>query len=80
MFRDRTRNPDYNPNATRSDGLPDVTSGVLAGDHDGGHTSRLLHERCNKARGDGSRDDQRPALNHQQALSPLGDLTMGWPT
>lgn len=83
MFRDRTKNPDYDPNATRSDGKPDTTSGVLAADHpDGkqrGPATRLLHGICNKRRGDGSRDHERPALRLVQSVSKLGDLIMGWP-
>lgn len=30
--------------------------------HGGTKADRLLHELCNKSRGDGSRDDKRPAL------------------
>lgn len=43
---------------------------------------RLLHATCNEQRGDGSRDDQRPALTGDTALvgaSPLGTLAMPWP-
>lgn len=77
MYRDRTRNPDYDPTATRSDGQPDPTSGVLHRDHiDDG--DQLLHGLCNKQRGNGHRDHQRPALTKHQPHD-LGDLTMGWP-
>jgi hypothetical protein len=72
MYRDRTRNWDYDPHAMRKDGKPDYTSGVLAADHENtiaqygvGRTkaNRLLHGICNKQRGgDSSRDDKRPAL------------------
>jgi hypothetical protein len=86
MYRDRTRNPDFNPYASRSDGKPDNTSGVLAGDHtnaransDGSQADRLLHGRCNSQRGDGSHDHERPALRFT-APSSLGDLAMGWPS
>lgn len=84
MFKDRTKNPDYDPEAMRSDGKPDLTSGVLHADHpdgkdNGGVADRLLHGLCNKQRGDGSRDHERPALR-LITQSPLGDLTMGWPT
>jgi hypothetical protein len=86
MYRDRTRNPDFNPYATRSDGKPDNTSGVLSGDHSnsrakhpGSQADRLLHGRCNSQRGDGSRDDERPALRLARSSS-LGDLAMGWPS
>lgn len=47
---------------------------------------RLMHDTCNKQRGDGSRDDQRPVLLAQQTLEDetedagLGPLVMGWPT
>lgn len=48
---------------------------------------RLLHGPCNAARGDGSRDDQRPALTGRRTTHPsadhanteLGTLTMRWP-
>ena len=59
MYRDRTRNPDYDP-----DGGP--ASGSLAADHTHARThggevaDRLLHGLCNKRRGDGSRDHLRP--------------------
>jgi hypothetical protein len=87
MYRDRAKNPDYDPNATRSDGKPDTTSGKLAGDHsdplarkNGSVADRLLHGLCNKQRGDGLHDEQRPALQLvRQQPSNLGDLVMGWP-
>lgn len=82
MYRDRTRNPDYDPNALRRDGKPDTTSGVLAGDHpnpDAPHATRLLHGLCNKQRGDGSHDDERPALRNNTTEHTLGNLAMGWP-
>ena len=85
MFRDRTRNPDYDPYAMRIDGKPDLTSGSLAGDHPDGKESgalatRLLHGLCNKQRGDGHHDDERPALRAVHQQSALGELAMGWPT
>lgn len=83
MYRDRTKNHDYDPQATRRDGKPDTTSGQLHADHGDGPdkpANRLLHELCNKQRGDGSRDDERPALRLITELHPLGDnLSMGWP-
>lgn len=84
MYRDRTKNPDYDPHAMRSDGKPDTSSGTLHGDHshgkqNGGVADRLLHGLCNKQRGDGSRDDERPALHQIQHVSNLGELAMGWP-
>lgn len=48
---------------------------------------RLMHDTCNKQRGDGTRDDQRPVLLllQEQAEADdegggLGHLAMGWPT
>ncbi|MCV7230687.1 hypothetical protein [Mycolicibacterium komossense] len=84
MFLDRTKNPDYDPSATRRDGKPDLTSGVLHGEHSAGKENgamadKLLHGLCNKQRGDGSRDHERPALRIIRT-SNLGDLVMGWPT
>lgn len=93
MFRDRTRNWDYDPHATRVDGKPDWTSGALSADHErprsvygsaGNQADRLLHGICNKQRGDGSRDDQRPALSGiaPEDLEPdeaLGALVLAWP-
>ncbi|QDF17177.1 HNH endonuclease [Gordonia phage William] len=66
MYLDRTRNWDHDPTST------DRASGSLAGDHTharahgGTHADRLLHGTCNKQRGDGRRDHQRPALTHTQ--------------
>lgn len=88
MYRNRTRNWDYDPTST------DRASGSLAGDHTltraagGTTTDRLLHGRCNKERGDGTRDHLRPALshnlNHQPDPTPtpptLGNLAITcWP-
>ncbi|MGO3084253.1 hypothetical protein [Ancrocorticia populi] len=58
MYRDRTKNPDYNPLSK------DPASGALHADHSNpnGQADRLLHERCNKSRGHGDRDHLRPAL------------------
>ena len=86
MFRDRRKNPDYDPNATRRDGKPDTTSGQLHAEHEDGKESgklanRLMHGLCNKQRQGGARDDERPALRLVESLHPLGDnLSMGWPT
>ncbi|WP_245839915.1 hypothetical protein [Mycobacterium aquaticum] len=95
MFRDPTRNWDYNAEAVARG---DRTSGVLCADHErpraqhgtaGNTANRLLHRTCNQQRGDGSRDDQRPALNpdHLNGLDEytdtralLGDLVyFTWP-
>lgn len=51
----------------------------------GNHADRLMHDTCNKQRGDGSRDDQRPALNPtldelDGTLDVLGPLVyFAWP-
>lgn len=77
MFRDRRRNFDYDPTST------DPASGSLAADHTharahGGHTAdRLLHGLCNKERGDGTHDDQRPALLKLRGGHPANSLTWG---
>ncbi|MFI8773748.1 hypothetical protein ACIGKQ_16480 [Gordonia sp. NPDC062954] len=84
MYRDRTRNFDYDPTSR------DPASGSLAADHSqprahgGTKADRLLHGLCNKERGDGSRDDQRPALTGTQPPRPtpndLGPLAITcWP-
>ncbi len=87
MHRDRRKNWDYNPRATRKDGKPDTSSGSLAGDHTRAratHTNtvadRLLHGTCNKNRGDGARDDQRPAITQpHNADTQLGTRIFDWP-
>ncbi|QDP44204.1 HNH endonuclease [Gordonia phage JuJu] len=83
MWRDRTRNYDYNPHST------DPASGSLAADHShprahgGRKADRLLHGQCNKERGAGNHDHQRPALTGTQpnpAPNNLGPLAMTcWP-
>lgn len=85
MFRDRVHNWDHDPAS------PDPSSGSLAADHSharahgGLKADRLLHGKCNKERGDGSRDHLRPAVtgkpiaqarNDQEAL---GVRVMPWP-
>jgi hypothetical protein len=59
MFRDPARNWDGKP-------LHADHSKTLAR-HGVGRTNadRLLHDTCNKQRGDGTRDDQRPALTNR---------------
>ncbi|AMU73716.1 hypothetical protein BAB79_02780 [Mycobacteroides abscessus] len=87
MYRDRTRNWDHNPNATRSDGKPDTSSGSLAADHSTARAQsttsradRLLHGTCNKQRQGGHRDDQRPALTNPPDTDPaLGTRIFNWP-
>lgn len=76
MYRERTRNWDYNPES------PDRASGSLAADHSrarangGTRADRLLHGICNKQRGDGSRDHLRPALTNDPPDTPL--TTRDW--
>lgn len=77
MYRDPKRNPDYDPRST------DPDNGKLAADHSharahgGTHADRLLHGRCNKERGDGSRDHQRPALLKRRGGHPANSLNWG---
>lgn len=65
---------------------------TLEGDHStprsqGGRVAdRLLHSTCNRSRGDGSNDDQRPSMTgvHPKKASTadrpdLGVLAMAWP-
>lgn len=64
---------------------------ALAADHSlarvngGTKADRLLHGKCNKARGDGSRDHTRPAATGEDpealnvAQERLGVLAMPWP-
>lgn len=49
--------------------------------HGGTKADRLLHMTCNRERGDGTRDSQRPALGGERPTAPggLGNLTMPWP-
>lgn len=81
MYRDRTRNPDHDPAST------DPASGSLAADHEharangGDHAGRLLHGRCNKQRGKGDRDHERPALGDRPAPDtprPNGTNALAW--
>lgn len=73
MYRDPTRNPDGEP--LHADHTRPRSKGGTTAD-------RLLHARCNRARGDGSRDHQRPAAAQTAADDPdddLGHLAMNWP-
>lgn len=82
MYRDPFRNWDRKP-------LHADHSKTIAR-HGIGRTNadRLLHDLCNKQRGDGSRDDQRPALTNADPATlgtgvceGLGELTyFDWPT
>lgn len=72
MYRDKTLNFDQLPLAA-DHSIPRSRGGTLA--------DRLLHGRCNSERGDGSRDDQRPALTGKTIDNDrgLGPLAMAWP-
>lgn len=78
MWRDPDRNPDGAPleaDHSRSRANHGTT---------GNHADRLLHMRCNRERGDGSRDHQRPAITGHtpaphQPDPALGHQAMPWP-
>lgn len=89
MYRDRTRNWDYNPQATH------LSNGSLAADHSGvsraecirqgrpiPRPDRLLHGTCNIQRGEGG-NDHLAATNRQTETSYAGvdtsTLSMDWP-
>lgn len=77
MWKDHTRNWDYDPTATYP------SNGRLAADHTHARThggtiaDRLLHEVCNKERGDGSRDHLRPAT-HTPTPKPTTRNALDW--
>lgn len=72
-------------------GEPMYLSQALAGDHTvprahGGQLAdRLLHSDCNSQRGDGTHDDERPAITGRRAgrqrhgADDLGVRVMPWP-
>ena len=71
-------------------GEPMFLSQPLSGDHSvpraiagpNALADRLLHGPCNSDRGDGSRDDQRPALTGKRRAAggvDLGRRVMAWP-
>jgi hypothetical protein len=78
MFRDASKNPDREP--LHADH-------TLARSRGGTTADRLLHATCNRTRGNGDHDDQRPALiahtaaqTHTDAANhDLGPLAMPWP-
>ena len=73
MFKDAARNPDGR--ALHADHTRARSRGGTVAD-------RLLHASCNEARGDGSRDHDRPAATQtvtDGAQYDLGHLAMGWP-
>ena len=83
MYRDRTRNHDYDPASTNP------INGVLQADHSNMSRSeairrglpiplpdRLLHGECNRQRGDGRNDHLAASGKHTAATT----LYMPWPT
>jgi len=73
LYRDPKRNPDGEP--LHADHTRPRSKGGTTAD-------RLLHASCNRARGDGSRDHERPAAAHAVAgdtQHDLGPLAMPWP-
>jgi hypothetical protein len=75
MFRDADRNHDHR--ALHADHTQSRSRGGRVAD-------RLLHASCNGARGDGSRDHERPAAgatgrDRTPGQFDLGDLAMDWP-
>lgn len=85
-YLDRTRNFDFNPEATNP------TSGTLHGDHSGMSRSeairrgvpiqlpdRLLHGACNIQRGEGGNDHLAASSAAGQSVVDTRDLAMAWP-
>lgn len=73
MYRDAARNPD---------GRPLHADHTRARSRGGTVADRLLHGSCNEARGDGSRDHERPTTvqaGADAAPNDLGPLAMPWP-
>lgn len=72
MWRDAARNWDREP--LHADHTKARSRGGTAAD-------RLLHGLCNKQRGDGSRDHERPTAlaGTGPTTGDLGPLAMGWP-
>ena len=68
MYRAAERNPDK---------LPLHADHSIARAHGGTKADRLLHDLCNKSRGDGSRDHQRPALLAVTGGCPRNSLQWG---
>lgn len=84
-WKDRTRNHDYKPNSTNP------ASGKLQGDHSAMSRSeclrrglpipppdRLLHQECNRQRGDGS-NDHLAAESHNRTPADDIRLQLPWP-
>lgn len=90
MYVDPSLNWDYAPYIAT-----DPNAGKLHADHNrarsvgGGQADRLLHNICNKRRGDGARDHLRPALSGMpldatantdaEHAEALGSRVMAWP-
>jgi hypothetical protein len=73
MWSDATRNPD---------GRPLHADHTRARSRGGTVADRLLHASCNEARGDGTRDHERPAVAQtppEPTWPDLGPLAMPWP-
>lgn len=76
MYRNKTRN--WDGQALEADHTK-ARSRFGAGKT---RADRLLHKTCNIQRGDGTHDDERPALARQVIITAdetLGPLAMGWP-
>lgn len=67
LYRDAIRNPDRAP-LEADHSVPRSKGGTVA--------DRLLHSRCNRSRGDGSRDAQRPANANAPSQGSL--TTRNW--
>lgn len=71
--------PMFKDDASNFDGEPLAADHSHARAHGGTIADRLLHATCNKQRGDGSRDTQRPALAaHPATQSTITVTSFGW--
>jgi hypothetical protein len=71
MYRNPTANWDGRPlNADHTVSRADYAKTGATGR---AKADRLMHETCNKERGDGHRDDQRPALDDRPDATPAGN-------
>ncbi|GAA3962993.1 hypothetical protein [Gordonia caeni] len=75
MHSDPARNPDGAPLEA------DHSKARAIHGHKNNPADRLLHHRCNRQRGAGTRDHQRPALagHTDTPAGDLGHLAMPWP-
>ncbi|WP_458681939.1 hypothetical protein [Prescottella equi] len=72
--------PMHRDPAKNHDGRPLEADHSLARSRGGTKADRLLHAECNRSRGDGSRDHQRPALaDRQRAAEPPRPAAFPWP-